>query len=228
MIRPITHNIVFARWSWVRTKWGQCEYAPHSYAIEGFRPDETALSPPADPIPVIPEADYYAGHYAGSGISFAIPSSFHARLRLSANLPLVDRERFLRAAHWFYAANAIWLDHRSSSYIALVAAIESLVPASTAGPRCSECDRETGPGPTRNFRAFLDRYAPPSEKDKYSADELYRMRSKLAHGNYMLTSDRVLHAGFETDVLREQGSFNILHTAVRIAIINWLSDSERS
>lgn len=54
------------------------------------------------------------------------------------------------------------------------------------------------------------------------------MRSKLAHGNYMLTSDRVPHAFFETDALREAESFRALHTVVRLAIINWLSDSERS
>jgi hypothetical protein len=150
-----------------------------------------------------------------------VPDNLDALVGAFANLKPEDRFRFLRACQWVYVAHAHWVTHASSFYIALVAAIESLLPAAPASEKCPACGRDKGPGTTHLFQEFVEAHT----KNETASNRklLYALRSKLAHGGGLLQLDeRPWAFSFTTTDLQERESWTELSTVVREVLINWL------
>ena len=214
-----------ARWSWVLVDAESPQdvrFAQHSYALPDFQHERLDFSRALDPLTEAPHDDYYVSQPALYGNQFTIPDSLTRTLNRIFHLPNEAQRRFFRAAHWFFTANAIWQDSASAAFISTIAALESLIPRPTPGPKCPDCGRDTGPGPTRLFRTFLDTYVPSSQRMRKVADLLYTVRSNLAHGEDMLLSDAEPFGRFDTAWLREFETVQDLYQVSRIAIINWL------
>jgi hypothetical protein len=85
-------------------------------------------------------------------------------------------------------AGELWGMSISSCLLACVQAIETLVdrPPRMLCPLCSKDERS---GPTQLFRKFVEKYCPSSYVDKNLVQNLYRVRSALAHGQYLFQFD---------------------------------------
>jgi len=110
--------------------------------------------------------------------------------------------------------------------MALILAVEALMPPPEIGKSCETCKRSVGKGPTQRFKEFLARFAPAIEVFRGELDCFYAIRSKLSHGGGLLRSDRRSFgsAGLE-DFEDWQRQFH-LHHFVQMAVVNWLFAAE--
>lgn len=169
-----------------------------------------------------PSVEYYT-EFGFSPIEvFRIPDNFQVSFKLYNALSADKKRDFLRASHWKKVSSDSFQISQSSAYIALVNAIESLVPPAKSEGRCSECGKEKGPGPTKNFRGFLEKYTPgvPSEY----RNELYRIRSKFTHGGSLMPGDMAGKGGFRFNPGQNEirNKHYALSHIVQVALISWL------
>ena len=205
---------------------GTSRNAQHCYSVPGFHPEREEFSSALDPLSELPHDDYYTSQPALYGNEFAIPDSLNRTLDRIFQLPDESQRRFLRAAHWYFAANAVWRESASAAFISTIAALESLITRPMPGPKCPDCGRDSSPGPTRLFREFLDTYVSSSERMRKVANVLYTVRSNLAHGEDILLSDTEPFGRFDTVSLREFETAQDLYQVSRVAIINWLYEQD--
>lgn len=110
--------------------------------------------------------------------------------------------------------------HVSSFYIALVAAIESLMPpAPPASETCASYGKDKLPGVTERFNTFVNDHAIYAGKS--SKKKLYNLRSKLAHGGGLLQID-ANPGSFDTSSIDERSKLDELATVTREVVIGWL------
>ena len=136
------------------------------------------------------------------------------------NLEQTKMEQFLRACFWLDNANEIYCHSRSAAYIALINAIETLLPDSSSDT-CKVCNKPTK-SISANFREFLDNYVPNELENNYK-NELYDLRSKLTHGKALLILDQQI-GGMGVRDKYERYQYRDVEKIVRIALRNWLSE----
>ncbi len=196
--------------------WGQ-----EFYTIDGFKTQDGDFSACDERhIAKVPSEEYYAAAAYGWE-EFVVPENLDEMINAFANLKPQNRFRFLRACQWAYVAHAHWVTHASSFYIALVAAIESLLPAVPASEKCPTCGLDRGPGPTQQFQDFVEAHT--KSETASSRKPLYALRSKLSHGRSLLQLDeRPWTFSFNTSALEEREKWTELYNVVREVLINWL------
>jgi hypothetical protein len=139
------------------------------------------------------------------------------------SLSAKERQKFRRAAQWIYAAHALWEHHTSSYFIALVAAVEALMPPPGQSDSCTECGKDRSPGPTQRFQDFVEEYAPVTDQEERNRKWLYKIRSDLAHGRELLRYDAApWDSSLSTSYLKELEAFEQMSRIVRWVIVNWL------
>jgi hypothetical protein len=112
-----------------------------------------------------------------------IPFNFSDLLIILNKIDLQARDKFERALIGLKHSKQITTYSLSTSYIALINAIECLMPPPEQIDLCSSCNRAISVGPTKNYYNFLDRFAPD---DNIQRKELYKLRSKIVHGHSLL------------------------------------------
>ena len=88
------------------------------------------------------------------------------------------------------------------------------------------CGKCRGPlfGLTRRFREFVERYVESNVEQRF-AEELYRVRSDIAHRGELLRSDQ-FDAGFNVGGDDDQADFERgVGRTVRKVLIGWLSSA---
>jgi hypothetical protein len=141
-----------------------------------------------------------------------IPSSL-AALHQAFIVLGADRAKFLRACYWFHHAREVFSHSQSASYVALVHAIETLLP-------------NTGQTVGRRFDEFLHTYIPSDGQPDLGRDRLYRVRSQISHGAILFEADIApghLWGGLNP---RRRDELLMAHRArelTRIGVVNWLS-----
>jgi hypothetical protein len=166
-------------------------WAQEFYIVPGFRGFTSALSAQGDPLPVVPSDSYFGDGRARANLpidTFFLPDNFDSLVGAFLKLDSDNRRRFLRSAATIYMAGELWEISISSCLLACVQAIETLIdwPPRTLCPLCSKDKR---PGPTQLFRKFVEKYCQSSYLDKDLVQNLYRVRSNLAHGQYLFQFD---------------------------------------
>jgi hypothetical protein len=175
---------------------------------------------PVDELEVVTEvpADEY---YQRLGISYDRPLEVPDVLRPLADAfreaTEPDRERFLRAAYWFDRASSAWYVSASLSYISVINAIEVLTENGAPDP-CPTCGLNRAPGPTARFRETVERFA----GDVPERDELYRLRSRLVHGDHLLLADGPSGFSFMPYPASERGRQDLALRVSRVVIMAWL------
>ncbi len=165
--------------------------------------------------------DYYLRLWP-AGHSLVAPGSLQADIKKYYLLGDKERIDFLRAAYWYNEATEL-RQRRPAAMIALATAIECLLQA-PSGPACSECQKPTGPGPTRQFRDFLDHYTSlPPALEKRRRD-LYSIRSNMVHGGHGVPSDLDFFSGSK----HGDDDLMLMDLAVQTALIAWLRDDGRA
>lgn len=171
-----------------------------------------------------PEA-YYATHGHDGG-SMRVPSDLDESICRYQTLSQSLVEKFDRAAFWFDLASRLWHLSVSSSFGALVSAVEALTDRGSIHnikcPACGEKTQHETPGATRRFREFFDAYA-PGVSMKRQRDEIYALRSGIFHGSRLMQLDEdTAFYGWDLLDLNERELHRDLWDLVRIALRNWL------
>jgi hypothetical protein len=144
-------------------------------------------------------------------------------LKSYANLDPSAREQFNRAAYWYGQYSHAWDRSISAAFVALICAVEALIPPQPGGPRCPNCGRDTRKGPTQQFVDELERLAPSREPgDTAARRELYRIRSKLSHGWALLRMDVERAAFLHPATSLEREHLEHAQSLTRRALIGWL------
>jgi hypothetical protein len=114
----------------------------------------------------------------------------------------------------------------SASFINLIQAVETVMPRPKSDGRCSVCKKEIKLGPTKLFQIFMDEYAPMLPTNNEMRQQLYRIRSGLAHGDAApFIQDMSLDASLNPLAMREVEYLMGARQAVRIAMRNWLNSN---
>src|SRR5262245_38247792 len=177
-------------------------------------------------------------YYSSRGISidrnFDVPSDIEQQLDKFFSLPIERREKFLRASYWFQHAHKVFHYSKSASFIALVSAIEALMPPPKAGRQCPHCKQVLGSGPTKQFVDFVEAFIPCGAVPEAQRKRFYRVRSALSHGGKLLLSpergivDWLWECPSDTiEVCAPEGPIEHVEPAALAAIAAWSAYQRR-
>lgn len=198
------------------------------YFYEGSRGIQEAFTTCGDvpALNIVAPAEYYARFGIGCNQELDLPANFGTGIAAYNRLPTPLQRKFLNSCFWLQHSHTIFQASRSASYMALILAVEALMPPPEAGKCCETCKRNVGKGPTQRFKEFIGRFAPTSERFCGELDRFYDIRSRLAHGGGLLLSDRQFFgSGGLEDFEDRQRQFH-LHQFVQVATVNWLFRAE--
>jgi hypothetical protein len=193
------------------------------YTFEGHRLIQDEFTSAADdpPLTLLPLFRHYSQFGIRTDDVLVLPEDIEAAILAYEHLPTDLKMKFKNSSFWLQHSFTVFLDSRSASYMALVSAVEALMPPAETGGSCACCKRSMGKGPTSRFREFLAEFAPTGEHFRGELQRFYEIRSKLAHGGTVLLSDRHFGLGGLED-FEDWRRQNRLHEFVRVACVNWL------
>lgn len=202
------------------------EYIQSGYGSTDVLSSSISPLPPSsdEKISVIPALEYYQRGGSEVGQPLDLPDNIEWLIANFDQLAATEKIRFLRAAFWYRHALRNFSLSRSASLTAAVQAIEVL--ANPTEPElCPTCGSSRADGPTASFKKFLVDYSGSQDaRQKKLHQTLYNVRSDIAHGKLLLTSDIDTSFGrFSPTSARDDQHARAAIAIVRIALINWLS-----
>jgi hypothetical protein len=200
-----------------------CAYQQLGYYWKDLKPHLESFSN-IDEFPTIqsiPVSKYYV-HFLPLSDELTIPDDLAESLDSFFALDADNQQRFLQACFWFSQADQAM--SASASFINLIQAVETLMPRAKTEGRCRSCRKELKLGPTRLFKDFMDEYAPMSPSNNEMRQQLYRIRSGLAHGDAApFMRDMGLDDSLNPLAIKELEYLMGARQAVRISMRNWLN-----
>jgi hypothetical protein len=204
-------------------------WSSRSYTIPGLQIFTSALSEQGERLLVVPAETFFSdrANPAWADIpldTFCLPDNLDRLVSAFASLDGVRRRRFLRSAAAIYTARELWDLSISSYFLMCVQAIETMVDRPSPTP-CPTCKRDMGPGPTRLFREFVERYCSDSGVEEKVVAELYRVRSAIAHGHYLFQLDEAPWSFNMGAAVARHSEYEIYASAITVAktgLRNWL------
>ncbi len=170
--------------------------------------------------PMYEGEDYY-NHLWELDANISMPTTLNSDLETFETLDVEEKSAFKRAIYWY----DLGLRNRKESAISTPAhstAVECLLPK-TKRLRCNTCNSEVGPGPTRLFKLFLERYGTVPESLHKNRTELYNVRSALVHGGFAASVD----TGWQSAARDLNDHSMLLELVTRRSLIHWLRDPDR-
>ncbi|NKE72827.1 hypothetical protein [Candidatus Manganitrophus noduliformans] len=149
-----------------------------------------------------------------------LPENFEESLDRFFSLPIEKRESYLRAGYYFQRSSMIFDYSSSISYIALIQAVEAIMPSISSSEVCETCKSTLRKGPTSLFAEFLESLLGNSSDAHRHLKVFYSVRSALSHGGKILHLDRVGGGGVLS--MGELARFINLRRIVRLALVKWL------
>jgi hypothetical protein len=179
------------------------------------------------PIKMFTSSEYYLPQtFRGDWLT--VPDNLDELLCLYQKLSFDDKEKFDRAAYWFYLAARQWEMSASASFVSLVSAIEAFVGRGKIHTlKCPKCNKNFDhevPGAIQRFKDFLEKYAPGSGLNK-QRNEMYALRSKIAHGSGLLMLDSEHYSRWDPASESERNLQSDLWSVTKMAMLNWLKHS---
>jgi hypothetical protein len=146
------------------------------------------------------------------GQALDVPSDFELSLDKFFALSGENRDRFLRASYWFQLAGDVFSRSKSAAFVALVSAIEALIPRP---------EKRNEIGPTKLFTNFVEAQLPGTSIPEAERKRFYALRSDLSHGGTLLSGD---HAswGFTQKGIAEGNDMRMVWWIVQVVLRNWL------
>lgn len=208
-------------------------YRQEGYTFEGFSfvPANFTVMSGEDEIEKVPFQEYYTS----KGVTFnplKIPDDLERSLDYIFSLTPQDYDRFFRACTWYEKGQLIWEETPSSSFVAMVSAIEALIGEKTC---CKSCGQDISESlltcvkckqsryqSTKNFKEFIAKYVSDLDLMPKEAALLYTMRSSLVHGAKLLQQDlrpwSFMNPAHQNESQIQRNLFHI----TGIAIYKWL------
>jgi hypothetical protein len=176
-----------------------------------------------EPVRRMPYDEYYSQMGISMGPDMPLPDAFETLIERYFSRSAVERDRYIRACHWFQFSQRAAGYSNSASYSALVSAAEALMgPEPPSLNRCPTCKRTTGGGSKKRFLAFLEEYAPSPAVSAKDRRQFYELRSAVAHGGRLLHSDRFAWGALTPSSLADWNSQRSMGNLMRVVLINWL------
>lgn len=229
LLRPIVRpaDSVSPRHTWVYLPGGtESAWVQEGFNGGGYAGYATQLSESGpDRLEVIDASTYYSDK-CSFGQGLAVPSNLGDSLVHYSGLSAVETRMFDRAAYWVELSDVMWELSKSSSFISLVTAIECFLPrGGIHGTTCERCgerfDHET-PGPTRQFKHFVEKYGAGDVSNQARSD-LYNLRSGIVHGDRLLQFDMpVSWMGGDARQYSQLDLHHSLSQALKTVMRNWL------
>jgi hypothetical protein len=200
-------------------------YAQKYYDIPGRQiggPEMTGTAA-EEAAKIVPADDYYQLKARTGDEVLEIPSTLESLFDAYYTLVPELQVTYLRACYWFNLGRFLFPYSASMSFVALVVAIESLLPKERPHT-CNVCDKDHHPSITGAFRSFLIRYVPETPE----REEFYATRSSIAHGSTLLSFDMREEwgtEGFHPAAIRESQRQDELWQVTQLALVNWLAST---
>lgn len=198
------------------------EYRQRGYVYQDFKGISDSFTDISN-LPAIPSVDFNT-YYSRIGISATegldLPDTLSGNLDRIAKLNDDDRQRYQHAGYWLQHSQRAWRSSHSAAFTALVSAIEALLDEPSS-EKCPSCRSTIGGGSTAQFREFLRQHLPGDGATDAARNELYRLRSKIAHGDRLFYSDR-FGFGFHPERNSEDAKLRNLTQSARVVVYNWL------
>lgn len=198
------------------------ECAQEGYGYEGLRLEGDSFSP-VNGLPKLSEVElkkYFAQRGIRIDAAFQMPAELDRIIEAFDQSPPDRREQLLRSFFWFRHASIVSTYSQSDSFLALIYAIEGLLPAEDAEV-CRQCSRPLG-SVGRRFAEFLDGIEPADQEIARARRQLYAVRSKLSHGGDLLRSDLDPWMTFDARRLEEMHQSWTAFRLARLAIVRAL------
>jgi hypothetical protein len=155
------------------------------------------------------EPDQYYGKIGLDDKGLRVPTDLDDLICRYQRLPEVNRSKFNRAAFWMYQSIRVWTISASSSFAAVVSAVEALT------------DRKAIPSATRRFHHFFETYAAGASLKK-RREKMYDLRSDILHGSGLMELDQGGYPGWDPPGWDESELNEELRSLARLAIRKWL------
>jgi hypothetical protein len=181
--------------------------------------DDFSPTQQLSPVEQINPQEYYPFRAVSVDSALSAPSDIEQQLDKFFSLPMEQREKFLRASYWFQYARAVLRDSKSASFVALVSAIEALMPP--AKERCSHCNQIVGV--TKRFAHFVESTIPGGDAVPVAERKrFYGLRSELSHGETLLSVDNDAWS-FTPTQLKEGYDSDTVRKIVQLVLHYWLA-----
>lgn len=237
----IKHESLFSKNIWVLDKTLESGKLVSKNAQEGYYwPDHKPWLEAfqsineLNPFELVEPSEYYEYHGFKSQKNYCLllPKNIAESLEKIEALSKKERMKFDLACCWFYHSRELWHDSQSSSFVALVTALESLFDKVDKCPACKspivenleKCDVCNQPmfRITKTLKEFLSTYVPFIEKMQREKKMIYKIRSDLAHGSSMFSRD--IEPGLSMSPIQQDQSqiHRNVYFIVLTAIYNWL------
>jgi hypothetical protein len=226
-------NAPTMRYRWFSSASGDQELQRAEFGLEGYNwLPFTSLAPEYssvdvwDPVPRLPHEEYYRQSNVSVGADLMLPDSFEEQLDAYFRRGPEERDRFIRASHWYqFAVSRAESSYATPGYSALCSAVETLMgPEPSDQPKCSKCGRTTGGGVSQRFRQFLELWAPGPSISEDDRKRFYVLRSKATHGGRLLHSDRFgWNVALSPGYLQDWNDHSAMARLVRVILVNWLA-----
>jgi hypothetical protein len=167
------------------------------------------LSPPSGGLLDEIEPDEYVAKIGHDGKDLRVPSDLDDLICRYQQLSDTNRSKFNRATFWMDQSVRVWTISLSSSFAALVTAVEALT------------DREPIPRATQIFHNFFETFA-QGRSLKKRRKKMYELRSDILHGSDLMQLDQDRDFGHDPPGQNERGLSDELRGLTRLAMRNWL------
>ena len=193
------------------------------YGYSGFVPEIDDFSEMLDlpRIKLYPSAEYYSDTFMSDNYELALPDLADRYFDKVFGLDAEEFRRFAIASTWFSQSSALWAESSSSAFVAIVSAVEALL--DKGGEVCKECNQPRH-RVTMRFKAFLEQHVPNvRERFPKELDQIYGVRSDLAHGGRLLLADLEYWNFFGAWLQQQQETIQRnAHDIVATALRNWI------
>ena len=218
-------------WVMVPSNNHRSECLQNGYNYDGFSGLVASFSSFDTPVEAIAPEHYYDARGV-DGSDLKVPNNLEQLFDKALSLRAKEWKKFYRASTWYAQSRDIWGNSRSSSFVALVSALESLEkeprmcrgghPLSD-GADCGFCGQPKL-DITLHFKELLDTYFPELQQYPEERNLIYRVRSELAHGSTMLLADDSVWGGGMMNVKKwaEDSRHRNLFQITKIVILRWL------
>jgi hypothetical protein len=161
------------------------------------------------------------------GPTLCVPKDLDERIALYLSLGEPERDRLDRGLFWLDMAHRQFGQSISASFASLVTSIEAFL---DRGQRhvveCKDCGgrkvEHYTPSIGESFKAFLARFAPGTALQA-SRSKMYKVRSKILHGDNLMLLDQGRAHGWDPPWWGELQLHRELSSLTRVAFRNWLA-----
>ena len=175
----------------------------------------------ASEIPYMQPSRYFGQLGLMPDASFHLPASIREYFQKYESLSGTDKAMALLSAHWLQKSGVVTHTSVSLSFSALVYSLESLMPAPKETGVCDCCGQKIyEKSISQGFRELIEAYAKGIPKK--DINNLYALRSGIAHGSRLMAHDQNVGFRFSDPLIKSEQLYRTARNTCQVVFINWL------